>query len=626
MCGIAGFIGFENKSEFAFKANEIQKHRGPDDQSVWEDNYISLSHQRLSIIDLENRANQPFEKHGLVLVYNGEIYNYLDIKKSLIADYGSIFKTTSDTEVLLEAFYHLKEKCLDLFIGMFAFSIYDKTSKGVFLARDHFGIKPLFYFHDNKNFAFSSELKTLAKLGITAKKINKEALVAALNYLWIPNDTCIFNDVTKLEPGSYCVLLEDGTLKTTTYWALTDSNKTSTNPIKEVNKSLKETLERHLIADVPVSTFLSGGLDSSLLSVLASKHLEKLNTYTIGISEEDKKIEKMPKDQKFAKRLADEYGFNHKEIIVDSSIIDLLPKMVYTLDEPIGDPAAINTYLISKMASEKGEKVLLSGMGADEIFFGYRRQMATLLALKYNKTPKFLKDAIKKITNLFPVKSDKGGLKMVRWAKRFLSFIDLPEHETYMRSYSYYSKSELSLLFNIDCTEEIDKLYKNHETIFNSNYNDDIVNKICNTDIQMFMLGLNLTYTDRASMAASVEVRVPFIDKEFVKTAMSITGKEKYKNRTPKYLLKTVAENYLPDYITNRKKASFGAPIRSWISNDLLTMVDELLSEQQITKRGFFNYSFIKNMIDEDRKGTADYAYQIYMLLTIEIWFREFVD
>lgn len=625
MCGIAGFIGFENRREFADKANEIQKHRGPDDQSIWEDNFISLSHQRLSIIDLENRANQPFEKHGLVLVYNGEIYNYKEIKEKLVAEYNSSFTTKSDTEVLLEAYYHLGEKCLDLFIGMFSFCIYNKETNETFLARDHFGIKPLFYFHDNKNFAFSSELKTLVKLGITSKEINKEALVAAMNYLWIPNDVCIFKDIQKLEPGSYCLLDKHGSLIVKNYWTLNYSKKIN-EPLKEIDSELTASIDRHLIADVPVSSFLSGGLDSSLISVLAKERLKELNTYTIGISEKDKKVEKMPDDQKYAKRLADEFGFNHEEIIVDSSIIDLLPKMVYTLDEPIGDPAAINTYLISKSAADKGEKVLLSGMGADEVFFGYRRHMATLLAIKYNKTPKFIKNIIKKSVSLFPVKSEKGGLKLVRWAKRFLSFTDLEEHETYMRSYSYYSREELSQLFKADCSKEIAGLYEKHKAIFNGKYEGDIINKICNTDIQMFMLGLNLTYTDRASMAASVEVRVPFIDRDFINMAMSIPGKLKFQNRVPKYLLKKVAENYLPAYITNRKKASFGAPIRSWISNDLRGMVDEYLSKEQVEKRGVFNYGFVKNMIEKDRQGSADYAYQIYMLLTIEIWFRTFVD
>ncbi len=626
MCGIAGFIGFTEKSEFAHSANQIQKHRGPDNQSVWEDNYISLSHQRLSIIDLDKRSNQPFEKHDLVLIFNGEIYNYQEIKKKLILDFGSKFSTNSDTELLIEAFHHLKEKCLDLFIGMFSFCIYNKKNKETFLARDHFGIKPLFYYHYKEKFAFSSELKTLVKLGITSKEINMEALVTAMNYLWLPNDVCIFNDVVKVAPGSYCVLGADGALKQYTYWFLKDNDKMSKNPTQDVNKALNLTVNRHLISDVPIGSFLSGGLDSSLISVIAKERLGKLNTYTIGTSMEDKRIEKMPDDQKFAKRLADDYGFNHEEIIVDSSIMELLHHMVYTLDEPIGDPAAINTYLISKRAAQKGKKVLFSGIGADEIFFGYRRHQASLLALKYNRTPRFLKYILKKAIALLPVKIDNGGLKVVRWAKRFLSLTDLSEQETYMRSYSYFSKPELYQLFQPSCSKEIETLYKKHSSLYDSKYKDDIVNRICNTDIQMFMLGLNLSYTDRASMAASVEVRVPFIDKEFIQTVMTISGKDKVKKNVPKHLLKKVAKNYLPDYIINRKKASFGAPIRSWISNDLRDMVDEYLSEEQITKRGLFNYNFVKTIIEKDRKGSEDYAYQIYMLLTIEVWFITFVD
>jgi asparagine synthase (glutamine-hydrolysing) len=296
------------------------------------------------------------------------------------------------------------------------------------------------------------------------------------------------------------------------------------------------------------------------------------------------------------------------------------------LDEPIGDPAALNTYLICKAAREKGVKVLLSGMGADEIFFGYRRQKATLLSLRYSRLPDPVKNGISKVVDVLPVKIFGIGFKFGRWAKRFVSFTSLPVDKAYMRSYSYYDTNQLKELLKADYWSGIDSINSEHQKIFISKYKDDVINRICYTDINMFMLGLNLTYTDRASMAASVEVRVPFIDKLVITKAMQIPGNLKIRSGISKYILKKAAENYLPNKIIYRQKASFGAPIRSWVSNDLKEMVDELLSETNINKRGFLNFDFVKKLIDNDRKGLEDNAYQIYQLLTLELWFREYLD
>jgi asparagine synthase (glutamine-hydrolysing) len=334
----------------------------------------------------------------------------------------------------------------------------------------------------------------------------------------------------------------------------------------------------------------------------------------------------MPSDEKYADIVAGLYQLDHNVIDINPQIMKDLPEMVRTLDEPIGDPAAINTYLICKAAREKGVKVLLSGMGADEIFFGYRRQKATLLAMKYNKLPKFLKNTTSKLVGKLPVKIMGKGFKLGRWAKRFLSFASMPIDLAYMRSYSYYSKAQLKELINSNYWNGIEEVNHEHKTIFNSKYKDDTINRICYTDIQMFMLGLNLTYTDRASMAASVEVRVPYIDKLFIMKAMQIPGAWKIKNGISKYILKKAAEKFLPKKIIYRTKASFGAPIRSWISNDLRPMVDDLLSEANINKRGFLNYAFVRKLIDNDRKGIEDNAYQIYQLLTLELWCKEYLD
>ena len=631
MCGIAGFIGFENNKELALLANEIQKHRGPDNQQIWNDNYIALAHQRLSIIDLSEAANQPFHKNDQVIVFNGEIYNYKELQDKLVTEKHIKFKTNSDTEVVLEMYQNYGIQCFDFFIGMFAFAIYDNKSNKLFIARDHFGIKPLFYTQIDGAFAFSSELKTLVNIPGFNKGINPKALVSSLNYLWVSGNESMFIDCFKLPPAHHLTYTKEDGIKIGKYWELEDkvNNEISSNEeavTADVAKTIELSVNRHMVADVPVSSFLSGGLDSSLISVIAKKSNSTLSTYTIGTFAKDKKVEKMPDDERFAKMIAEIYHMDQHVIRISPDIIKDFPDMVRILDEPIGDPAAINTYLICKAARERGVKVLLSGMGADEIFFGYRRQKAVLLAIKFTKLPQYIKHNIAKFINILPVKLFNKGFKFGRWAKRFIGFTSMPVDQAYMRSYSYYDTSQLKALLKTEYWPAIDLINNEHNTIFNSKFKGDIVNRICNTDLNMFMLGLNLTYTDRASMAASVEVRVPFIDKLVVTKAMQTPGNLKIKNDTSKYILKKAAKNYLPKKIIYRPKASFGAPIRSWISNDLKNMVDELLSEENINKRGFLNYSVVKRMIDNDRNGTDDNAYQIYQLLTLELWFREFSD
>ncbi|MBN1183552.1 MAG: asparagine synthase (glutamine-hydrolyzing) [Bacteroidales bacterium] len=626
MCGIAGFIGFDNKNTLAKDANINQKHRGPDNQGIWCDDYISLAHQRLAIIDVSERANQPFIKDSHVIVFNGEIYNYKELRTEYLKGINCL--TQSDTEVVLDMFIKFKEKSLNYFIGMFSFAIYNITTKDLFLARDEFGIKPLFFTKTITGFAFSSELKTLTNIPDFDKTINKRSLIASLNYLWIPGNETMFEGCSKLPPANYLFLDSLGNLMIKKYWEL--GEETLSNDYVSLELSLKNVLEdsirRHMIADVPVSSFLSGGLDSSLISVMAQKHNPNITTFTIATENKDKKIEGMPEDEKYAKILANKFKFKHNEITINADIIKDLPSIVRSLDEPIGDPAAINTFLICKAAREKGVKVLLSGMGADEVFCGYRRMRAVVIAKRYKNLPRLVKSIIQWFIENMPVKIFGRGLKLIRWTKKFLSFANLPLAEAYRMSYSYYSPSELKALLNHKDDKFVEEIINEHSMIFNSKFEGDTINQMCNTDINMFMVGLNLTYTDRASMATSVEVRVPFIDKEVISLAMKIPGRFKYRRRETKYILKKIAEDYLPLKIIYRPKASFGAPIRSWISSDLKEMVDDLLSVENIKKRGFLNADYVRALVNNDRSGKEDNAYRIYQLLTLELWFKEFVD
>lgn len=629
MCGIAGFIGFNNNKELADKSNQIQKHRGPDCQGIWSNDYIALANQRLSIIDLNERANLPLSKNNLIIVFNGEIYNYLELKRSLLSKKPETkFITTSDTEVIAEYYREYGEECVKHFRGMFAFVIYDIENKQIFGARDHFGIKPLYYYKESSKFAFASELKTLSKIPNFNKTINMKSMISSLNYLWIPGNESIFQNIFKIPPGHYFTYRNDE-LRIEKFWELNDALviKESVDACSSnLNKVLINSLNYHLIADVKVSTFLSGGLDSSFITVIAKEKIKKLEAFTVSISKGDQNIEMMPLDHIYAKRLAKEFDLEHTDIRLTPSVLELLPLMVKHLDEPIGDPAAINTYIMCNEAHKHGIKVILSGMGADEIFMGYRRQKALLLSVKYQKIPLFFRYLIKNAINYLPVRAFGRGFKTIRWMKKFITFADLPLADAYRMSYSYYDHSELNKLLNSNFEDIIKEIEEDHNKLFSSFYKNDIINQMCFTDIKYFMNGLNLTYTDRASMASSVEVRVPFIDKEVIEYAMSIPGKYKYKKRISKYIFKKAAENYLPKDIVYRPKASFGAPIRSWISDELRPLVDELLSKENIKKRGFLNPDYVAEIIEKDRKGLEDNAYRIYQLLTLELWFREYLD
>lgn len=629
MCGIAGYTkkSTYHDEDLISTIHATQAHRGPDHQGTWQDDLWVLLHQRLSIIDLDTSANQPMVKDDWVIIFNGEIYNYRSIRERLVSKYGISFHTQSDTEVLLELYRLKGMESLQEIRGMFSFAIYNTKSQDLMLVRDPYGIKPLFYKAGNDGFSFASELKTLTKFPDFDRQINMNAVVAAINYLWIPGNKSLFTSIKKVPAGHYVHINREGKEVVKSYYQLPTQivNLSEEEAIVKLEMTLSQSVQRHLVADVPVSALLSGGIDSSLIVSMATDSTA-LSSYSIGINEEDKKVEQMPDDARYARQLAQQLGLDHHEIFISPEITKELPHMVYHLDEPIGDPAAINTYLISKAARDHGCKVLLSGMGADELFFGYRRQKAICHAQRYQKIPAIMRSIIRQTANGLPVRMGGFGVKPVRWAQRFLSFADYPTSYAYMRSYSYYDESSMRQLFHPDIENEYQQLVLRHDQLFHSAYKHDLVNQMCHTDIHMFMQGLNLTYSDRASMAASVELRVPFIDQEVVELAMSLPGSLKYKRQVQKYLLKKAAENHLPDQIIYRPKASFGAPIRRWISGPLNEMTNDLLSSENIKNRAIFNPDFVENIIKEDKKGRRDYAYQIYQLLTLELWFRQFLD
>ena len=391
MCGISGCYQQADGPKLVDVMTERIAHRGPDASGTWnhEDERVSiqLGHRRLSIIDLSTAADQPLSKHGLTLVYNGELYNYKELKAEL-ASRGVSFVTTSDTEVVLEAWRHWGPAALRRFRGMFAFALADETSGELVLARDPLGIKPIYYLERGEGVLFASELKALVAAVGAELRIEPGALVASMLYYWVPEQWCAVDGVRKLPAGSWARFRPGGRPHFEAYWRVEEvALEAAKGPAADLGPVIEESVAAHLIADVPVSSFLSGGLDSSIVTVLAHRAVREIDAYTITFRPEDQKLEAMPDDAVYARKVAAQFGINLHEIEISPDIVDMLPRIVDILDEPIGDPAAINALLMCEAARERGVKVILSGMGADELFGGYRKHLACVTAGRYGRCP-----------------------------------------------------------------------------------------------------------------------------------------------------------------------------------------------------------------------------------------------
>jgi asparagine synthase (glutamine-hydrolysing) len=376
MCGIAGAYRWPDGGPLTDRLTKTLAHRGPDGAGRYDHGEVHFGHRRLAIIDLSETGAQPMVSHGLALTYNGELYNAPDLRAELESA-GVRFRGTSDTEVLLEAWRRWGTGCLPRLRGMFAFAVFDERTGDLVLARDQLGIKPLFFLRRAGGLIFASELKALATELGGSLRVDDAAMIASLLYYWVPDTRCALREAEKLPPGSWLRLRRDGQVDRGRYWSLREvAENAAEAPEPDLGAVIEDSTRRHLLADVPVATFLSGGLDSSYLTALAARHRPGISAYTIGFRAEDARFEAMPDDLRYARQVAARFGVDLHEIEIAPQVLDLLPQMTYHLDEPIGDPAAINTFLICTAAREAGVKVLLSGMGADELFAGYRKHLA----------------------------------------------------------------------------------------------------------------------------------------------------------------------------------------------------------------------------------------------------------
>jgi asparagine synthase (glutamine-hydrolysing) len=602
-------------------------HRGPDACGIVEhvdpETSVVLGHRRLSIIDLSSASDQPLTKDGLTLSYNGEVYNFRELRRELEGR-GVRFATRSDTEVVLETWRLWGSGALRRLRGMFAFALHDARDGSLTLARDPLGIKPLYVMPRGDGVLFASELKALVAAVGDELSIDPAGMVASTLYYWLPQDYDAVRGVHKLPPGTWESYHRDGSVSRGVFWdAAQEAARAAAGPPADLRAVLEATVEAHLVSDAPVASFLSGGLDSSIVTALAHRRDPSIEAYTIAFRAEDQRLEAMPDDLKYARVMAQHLGIRLHEIEISPDVVDLLPRMVDILDEPIGDPAAINTFLMCDAARQAGVKVLLSGMGADELFGGYRKHLATLLTARYRRLPRPLRTrVIGPGVRALPVAVGQRGLRSVRWAQRFLTFAELPEEEAFRRSYTLYDRDELTELLDPGLAEAVDGVIDHHRRVYESTTLTHQVDRMCLADSRMFMAGLNLTYTDRASMAASTEVRVPFVDPVVFAAAFSTPGGEKIRGRTQKAALKEAARAWLPDEVIDRPKASFGVPLRAWVTNDLRDLVDDTLLDGQLVGSGFLRRQPLQRLVDDQRSGRRDESKQLWQLLSLEQWYR----
>jgi asparagine synthase (glutamine-hydrolysing) len=651
MCGIAGLISSEPESRIGAMLRAIE-HRGRDDEGTWtsgaiddEGQQVCFGHRRLSIIDTSSAGHEPMFSHDrrFVLTFNGEIYNYRELRAELAAK-GHAFRTQTDIEVLLTAWQEWGEASLQRLNGMFAFALWDEQERALFLVRDHVGIKPLYYSSSAgrdagepqarclRSIVFASEVKSILASGLVSAELDHESLHQFLTFLWVPDPNTLFRGVKTVPPG-HLVEWRGGQIKTRQWWDVSfddiERGRSESWWQEQTLEIFDRVVKLEMVADVPLGSFLSGGIDSSSILVMMKHHSEgrRIETYTIGMEAEDLRYDIIPDDVEWARKVNQQLDTDYHEIMLKPDIADLLPKLVYHMDEPAID-MAIPSYLISQAARET-LRVMLSGMGGDEVFAGYPRHLAMKLAGAFDPVPQLLRRPfMHAIASTLPGGKPGRFTAPLRNAKKFARSASLDFENRYLGFQTYFTDEAKQALYTSDLQSETNGLdaYAAHRSYFAKAHRAAPLNQILYVDLKTFLPCLNLMTTDKTSMAANLEVRVPFLNREMIEFAARMPPELKLKGLKRKYILKKAAEKLLPHDVVWRKKAGFGAPIRSWLRGALRPMVNDLLSDETIKRRGLFQPTEVRRIIDTNLSGREDYNLQVFQLLNLELWMRTFID
>jgi len=635
VCGICGFVGL-NDGPLLRRMTRRLVHRGPDDEGFYLNGLdggagVGLGMRRLSIIDLAG-GHQPIanEDRTVWVVFNGEIYNYRALRDVLLAK-GHTFATNSDTEVIVHLYEEYGDSCAEHLQGMFAFAIWDANREQLLLARDRLGIKPLYYAAHNGALFFASELKALLEHDGIHKVVDPRALAAFLTFLYIPSPATIFTGVRKLPPA-HLLRYRKGELSLRSYWDVTFPDRSERRRIKrrgsgdylaELRRLMEETVRAHLMSDVPLGLFLSGGLDSGSLAVMMARQASApVQTFTIGYGDEAGSYNELGA----ARAMARHIGSNHHEELVTPNVMELLPKLVWHLDEPFADSSLIPTYLVS-VSARRHVTVALTGIGGDELFGGYPRYLGARLAVGYERLPRRLRHAAARLVEWVPEST--GSRNLGGRFKRFVKSGLLPPRERYLSWISFYDEAGLEALFSPSfkaAVGDTPSIWDAHRGWYDHAGASTVMDRVFSTDVNGYLADDLLMMGDKMSMAASLELRVPYCDHRLIEFAAAMPGELKVRGLTLKSLFRTAIKDMLPAEIVNRTKQGFMVPIGPWLKKELKPLVGELLSESAIQKRGYFNAAAVHRLLAEHESGRRNLSDQIFALAVLELWHRIYLD
>jgi len=616
-------------------------YRGPDDRGTYtnagelgngDQVHLGLGHQRLSIIDLSAAGHQPMsnEDGTLWLTFNGEIYNFREIRAELKKK-GHIFRSDTDTEVLIHLYEEDGMGAIEKINGMFSFAIWDSEQNRLWVGRDRLGIKPLVYFWDGNHFIFASEIKALLADPNIPKEIDDEALFLYLSFNYVPAPYTIFKRIKKLEPG-HCLVIENGNLRIAKYWDAPRRNDPERKILsfrdqeklykQDLYDLLDQSVQARMIADVPLGAFLSGGIDSSIIVALMSRHADKpVKTFSVGY-----KDDKIYDETGYAREVANLYNTEHHEFKLSyKDMLEALPNIISSFDEPFADSSAIPTYIVSKETS-KHVTVALSGDGGDELFAGYRSYLAEYWYTKYMMVPGLFREGlIGKIINALPDSRDSQGLEYIRRLKKFIKGTKGSFPERILALKEVFPKEvRQKILLEVSNDKSFnDPALKWVERLLNY-YKGDSLNSILYSDLKDSLPGDMLTKVDWMSMKNSLEVRVPFLDHRLVELAFQMPGSLKLKNGKTKFILKETFKDILPPSIYRRPKAGFEVPISRWLKNELKFLLDQYLSENRIQTQGIFDHKIIKQLVGQHLSGKTDTSWMLWNLIVFQSWYDNY--
>jgi asparagine synthase (glutamine-hydrolysing) len=637
MCGICGLLNLANNEPI--QENDLrrmataQAHRGPDDHGYHCEPGIGFGFRRLAILDLTAAGHQPMtnEDETIWLVFNGEIYNYRDFVPTL-EQAGHRFRSHADSEAVLHAYEEWGVDCLQHFIGMFAFAIWDRRKRTVFIARDRMGEKPLYYWSDGEHFAFSSELKALLALPIVPRELNLQALQSYLSYEYVPSPASIFRGIQKLPAGHFLEIRLDGSDKGRQtaewrphqYWDV--PYRTSENPSRtvedyahELRALLRKAVERCLVSDVPLGVFLSGGLDSStLLALMAEVSSERPKSFSIGF--DDKSFSELH----YAEIVAKHFDSEHHVEVLKPNINELIFTIADFLDEPFADASAIPTYLVSRMARQH-VTVALSGDAGDELFAGYDWYRAQRIAsTTIDFLPINVRQQLSEMASQIPPSSRKKGVRNL--TRRFLEVATLPQNMQQTRWQRFWSDNEMDNLLTIPVSERIPALDPRFLDLFAASGSHRKLDQQQYADLKRYLPDDILFKVDRMSMAVSLETRGPLMDYTLVEFAASLPPSLRLHGLSTKYLLKQAMKDILPQQILHRPKLGFNMPYKNWLRNELSDLLQEALSPHRLQQQGLFQPQYVQNLIHEHLEGGRDHAHKLWQLLIFQLWAERYAN